>query len=582
PPAAPPVRSPSAAVKALVAVQKRWHQLMEQDAHEGADSVPGEVRAPTASSGSGLPLLDLDAASWARLLVAAFERASSSAGTPSSPLEIGIGRDRLSVVAECAQNLDEPFDHATVIAGGTDSVDRGSTIKRWDLRRRAADFASVPDAACGGPAQMVQLPRSISELTGPSDRATPVDVEVQLLSLSEARSVAIDAEPSTTADLLCRMVVDAATRKWSDGGDVVVVGFGEAMHGLDGIKAVPDLGEALGLIRSRVAGSGNRVALFLGAASVDGASEEEVAALESLIADGEQDSNHDAATVALVTGVPWKGARYVIAVDEVTEEIGLRRRIYRSSDEAVDAVAPPAAPGGLVVNVLGPVEVQGTATPLDRRPKLTELVVYLALHPRGATSDAWATALWPDRRMPVSTLSNRLSEARAALGTASDGYAHLRKQGSRYVLGPDATTDWDRFNDFAGSSDPADWRRGLELVRGRPFEGLREAQWTLLEGAVPTIEATVVELACRAAGRWLSEADVRSAQWAARKAMLVCPWDERLTRILMRCADAMGNRAGVEAALRHLGSILECPHEPLRVVHPETAGLYRELVAKRG
>jgi DNA-binding SARP family transcriptional activator len=231
--------------------------------------------------------------------------------------------------------------------------------------------------------------------------------------------------------------------------------------------------------------------------------------------------------------------------------------------------------------VLGAVKVLGTATSFDRRPKLTELVVFLAMHPDGATTDAWATALWPNRRMPVSTLSNRLSEARLALGIASDGYAHVRKNGNRYSLGPDLLTDWEQFRSLAGTADPAAWRQALQLVRGRPFEGLRETQWTLIEGVIPSMESTVVELACRSAEALLAHGDPEGAEWAARRAMLVCPWDERLTRVLMRGEDAKGNRAGVDAALRHLGRVLEYKGDPLNAVHRDTAALYRQLMAPR-
>jgi hypothetical protein len=68
------------------------------------------------------------------------------------------------------------------------------------------------------------------------------------------------------------------------------------------------------------------------------------------------------------------------------------------------------------VRFLGPVEIAGAARPLDRSPRLTELVVYLATHPAGVTSDTWATALWPDRRVPFQTLANRLSDPDISAG----------------------------------------------------------------------------------------------------------------------------------------------------------------------
>jgi DNA-binding SARP family transcriptional activator len=233
------------------------------------------------------------------------------------------------------------------------------------------------------------------------------------------------------------------------------------------------------------------------------------------------------------------------------------------------------------VEVLGPIHISGVGSAFECRPKLTELVVYLALHREGATTEAWSTALWPERRPPASTLSNRLSEARNTLGYASDGSSHVRKRGIRHLLSEEVTTDWDRFEALAAREGDADaWHRAISLVRGRPFDGLRAAQWTILEGIVPAMEAAVVEVACRLAALSLDGGDPYSADWAARRAMRACPWDERLYRIVMRSADAAGNRAGVKAALRQLAMVLEAdPRDALGVVHAETAALYRELVS---
>ena len=84
----------------------------------------------------------------------------------------------------------------------------------------------------------------------------------------------------------------------------------------------------------------------------------------------------------------------------------------------------------------------------------------------------------------------------------------------------------------------------LELVRGRPFEGLRSSDWPILEGIGPAIEAAVVDLSGRLAGACLAAGDARGAEWAARQGLLVSPYDERLYRMLMRAADVGGNPGG--------------------------------------
>jgi DNA-binding SARP family transcriptional activator len=184
--------------------------------------------------------------------------------------------------------------------------------------------------------------------------------------------------------------------------------------------------------------------------------------------------------------------------------------------------------------------------------------------------------------MPQSTLANRLSETRKCLGRASDGSSRIRKRGDRYFLADDVTTDWDRFGELSASATaPADWGSALELVRGRPFEGLRHGHWTLLDGFTARIEAAVVDVACRLAAHLVAEGDADGATWAARQGMLVSQWDERLWRLVMLAADTAGNRAGVEAALREMAQVFEIEADPLGGVHPETAELYRRLTRDR-
>ena len=97
----------------------------------------------------------------------------------------------------------------------------------------------------------------------------------------------------------------------------------------------------------------------------------------------------------------------------------------------------------------------------------------------------FATALWPERRVPVQTLANRLSETRRALGLAGDGRPRLRKMGRRHLI-VDAETDWDQFKDLSGAEQgPACWRKALALVRGRPLDGLDRGEWAQLEGFTP-------------------------------------------------------------------------------------------------
>jgi hypothetical protein len=106
---------------------------------------------------------------------------------------------------------------------------------------------------------------------------------------------------------------------------------------------------------------------------------------------------------------------------------------------------------------------------------------------------------------------------------------------------------------------------------------MRSPDWVLLEGIQATIEAVVVDLACRSSEDCLASFDAAGAEWAARQGLRVSPYDERLYRVLMRCADAAGNPAGVEAIMAELVHLVADDVEPFDAVHPETLALYQSL-----
>jgi DNA-binding SARP family transcriptional activator len=232
------------------------------------------------------------------------------------------------------------------------------------------------------------------------------------------------------------------------------------------------------------------------------------------------------------------------------------------------------------VRVLGPVEVWGAEHEFTRA-WAKELVVYLAMHPNGVSNDAWATALWPDRVMASSSLHSTASVARRSLGHARDGEDHLPKAHGRLRLADSVRSDWARFVELADGRHPQQWKMALDLVRGRLFEGLRSADWPILEGIAPAMEATIVDVAGRLAGAYLQDGDASGAEWAARKGLLISPYDERLYRMLLRSADRAGNPAGVESVMSELIRVVADDVEPFDSVHPSTMELYRSLSRRR-
>ena len=238
--------------------------------------------------------------------------------------------------------------------------------------------------------------------------------------------------------------------------------------------------------------------------------------------------------------------------------------------------ASDAAVADVLVRVLGQVEITGATRDFTRAWAI-ELIVYLAVHPGGVSNEQWATALWPDRTMAPASLHSTASAARRSLGTTASGDDHLPRSRGRLALGPHVRTDWDEFVDLARSSNPTAWREALELVVGRPFDGLRSPDWVVLEGILATVEAGIVDLACRYAYHCLDSLDPGSAEWAARQGLRVSPYDERLYRVLLSASDVAGNPAGVESTMAELVHLVADDVEPFDAVHPETLALYRKL-----
>ena len=247
------------------------------------------------------------------------------------------------------------------------------------------------------------------------------------------------------------------------------------------------------------------------------------------------------------------------------------------------ATRPPGGSGPgmeVEVSVLGPVEIHGAARSFTRAWS-RELVVYLSLHPRGASNDSWATALWPDRVMAPSSLHSTASVARRALGKARDGTDHLPRGHGRLELAASVGTDWDRFQGLSSGEDPRGWEEALSLVRGRPLDGLRSTDWSILDGTLPTMESTIVDVSGRLSGACLRTGDASGAEWAARRGLRVSPYDERLYRMLLRAADVAGNPSGVESVMAELVRVVADEIEPIESVHPSTLMLYRTLSRRK-
>jgi DNA-binding SARP family transcriptional activator len=245
------------------------------------------------------------------------------------------------------------------------------------------------------------------------------------------------------------------------------------------------------------------------------------------------------------------------------------------------------------VAVLGPVEVRGAARPFPRS-SARELVVYLAFHRQGVRSDVWSTALWTDRCIAPSTLHSTASVARRSLGRSTSGTDHLPRSGRVLRLEDTVGSDVERFARAAADPDPLRWKDALGLVRGRLFDGLLLCDWAVLDGTQSQVEKMVVDTALKGARYFLRRGCGEEAEWMIRRALRVCPYDERLYRALFWAAEVMGNRVGLRVAMEELLCVAAEGRPPKwgggpsppgalahSAIHPKTLALFSELAHGR-
>jgi DNA-binding SARP family transcriptional activator len=104
-------------------------------------------------------------------------------------------------------------------------------------------------------------------------------------------------------------------------------------------------------------------------------------------------------------------------------------------------LAPPEPGRGTPVRLtlLGGVRVTAGAEQLSiRRTAAVQILVFLALHPHGATSGQLCEAIWPQLRRHAATgrFYTTISELRGILRTATGGHEVINHTGDRYLLDP--------------------------------------------------------------------------------------------------------------------------------------------------
>jgi DNA-binding SARP family transcriptional activator len=232
------------------------------------------------------------------------------------------------------------------------------------------------------------------------------------------------------------------------------------------------------------------------------------------------------------------------------------------------------------IALLGPLAIT-TGEPGGRRlrSKARQLVIYLALHARGATTDELAAAVFPDLAEDSARrrVWRSISEVRAELGDV------LARSGDRYLLDRKAVAiDIDEFDIvLAQANTETDavrerlLKQALALVRGDPLAGT-DYPWAA--GDVRHLRAKVVALLHELGELRLADGNATGALAAAERAIEFDADDESAQQLAMRAEAALGLRDAIVDRYERLCKELDTRFglEPDR----ETRALYRRLLSQ--
>ncbi len=233
----------------------------------------------------------------------------------------------------------------------------------------------------------------------------------------------------------------------------------------------------------------------------------------------------------------------------------------------------PTVPA-LQINVLGPVEILNATGKVEpsKRARLLEFAAYLALH-AGATHTAIDNAIWPDRKNEdnLNTRNPATSKLRRWVGSDPEGREYLPRHqaGEGYAFLPEVTTDVQRWDDLMhgaplrASTDELE--RGLELVRGIPFEGTHPRRYGWAESIKQRLISEIVDASYELGRRRLMSGRWRAAEQALVVGLRIEPAQENLWRLRIIAAHESRNPAAEAEAIERLLTITEqidCELEP--------------------
>jgi nucleoid-associated protein YgaU len=274
---------------------------------------------------------------------------------------------------------------------------------------------------------------------------------------------------------------------------------------------------------------------------------------------------------------------------DASRAVDLGERSQQGSDRLVPSLGTAPA-----VRLFGPVTVVGATGPepvvvkdgravANHLGRATALVAFLACTPEGATTEQVGAALSPVRRLSPATIWSLASRTRKWLGNDPDGVPYYPRtpDAGAHRLHPAVRTDWSRWVELVGddaATTPTERLvEALELVSGRPFDGVVERHYAWAEPVRQEMTAAVVDVAHEVARRALTSGDAATARQASRVGRRVDPVNELLWRDGLRAEYVAGNR---EAQRRLVDQLLALADELDGDLEPETEQLLAELESR--
>jgi hypothetical protein len=238
------------------------------------------------------------------------------------------------------------------------------------------------------------------------------------------------------------------------------------------------------------------------------------------------------------------------------------------------------------IKTLGSVSVTAPGEVDERRVDLlTELITYLAIHPRGVHPNVLAGALWP-RGVSDEVRDSTLAQAATWLGVTGDGTPRLavNDDGMWELDREGVYVDWDVFralaNRAAAADDPADdLEQALALVSGQVWSGVPGGRygWLTYESVEADMRVAVVALSRRLAEVTADADDPKRARKALQAGLRLAPACEEIWRDALRLAHRFGGPQDVRAVADDMYAAISRFGSP-RGAEAETDALVAELL----